>query len=108
MKIAIIGKGIVGSSLGNLCTSAGHDVVYGTRENLHEPILEPCDIVLLAIPFTAIASVVPKLASQVNKNKILIDATNPIKKDYSTLDEKDVGAKSAAEAILVERSEHAA
>ena len=61
MKIAVIGKGNIGGSLGSKWLAAGHDVVYGARDGSGEgpggaPVrtigdaLKDADVVVLAVP----------------------------------------------------------
>ena len=69
MKIAIIGTGRIGGTLGGRWRAAGHDVVYGSRTGSGEgpggaPViavgeaLAGADVVLLAVPGGAAADVV--------------------------------------------------
>ena len=90
MKIAIIGSGNIGGTLGRHWAHVGHEVMFSSRnpEKLAPMAKEVGakigtikeaaafgDVVLLAIPFGQVAEV----AFQVGRldNKILIDATNP-------------------------------
>jgi 8-hydroxy-5-deazaflavin:NADPH oxidoreductase len=61
MRIAVIGKGNIGGSLGTKWRAAGHDVVYGARDGSGEgpggaPVrgigdaLKDADVVVLAVP----------------------------------------------------------
>jgi NADPH-dependent F420 reductase len=95
MKLAIIGTGNVGGTLGRLWAELGHDIVYGVRDPsaakvqslLGEsgpraqamPIEEAVaagQVVVLAVPWTVAEGVVRRAGSW--SNKILVDATNPI------------------------------
>jgi hypothetical protein len=86
MRIAVIGKGHIGGTLGSKWRAAGHDVVYGARGGSGEgpggaPVrrigdaLSDADVVLLAVPGQAVPDVVreqgPALAG-----KVVIDAVN--------------------------------
>ncbi|HEY3735665.1 MAG TPA: NAD(P)-binding domain-containing protein [Streptosporangiaceae bacterium] len=86
MKIAVIGKGNIGGTLGTKWRAAGHDVVYGARDGSGEgpggaPVrsigdaLTDADVVLLAVPGQVLPDVVneqgPALAG-----KVVIDAVN--------------------------------
>jgi predicted dinucleotide-binding enzyme len=88
MKIAVIGKGKIGGTLGTKWTETGHDVVYGTRDGSGDgpggaPVrdigdaVEGADVVVLAVPGAAVPDVVnaqgPALAG-----KVVIDAVNRI------------------------------
>lgn len=88
MKIAIIGSGNIGGTLGRHWAHVGHEVMFSSRNPKKlEPMAKEVgaktgtikeaaafgDVVLLAIPFGRVAEV----AQQVGRldNKILIDAT---------------------------------
>jgi 8-hydroxy-5-deazaflavin:NADPH oxidoreductase len=86
MRIAVIGTGNIGGTLGQRWAAAGHDVVYGGRSEGGSgpggaPVtsiasaIDGAEVVLLAIPGPAVADVVgshgPALAG-----KIVIDAAN--------------------------------
>ena len=69
MKIAVVGKGNIGGTLGTRWQAAGHDVVYGTRDGSGEgpggapartmsDALADADVVVLAVPGQAVADVV--------------------------------------------------
>lgn len=88
MRIAVIGTGNIGSTLGGKWAAAGHEVTYGARMArddgpngapvmiVDDAILEG-DVVVLAVPGSAVAATVdaqgPRLAG-----KVVIDATNNI------------------------------
>jgi 8-hydroxy-5-deazaflavin:NADPH oxidoreductase len=96
MKIGIIGHGNVGKKLAALFSNTGHDVFVGKRnpegaQNASgyrigsiEQATAHGDTVLLAIPFVACEAVLSPLASAFS-GKIVIDATNPLKEDWSPL-----------------------
>jgi 8-hydroxy-5-deazaflavin:NADPH oxidoreductase len=106
MNIGIIGGGNLGAALARLAASAGHDVVVGRRQpdsELHElktdtidAACERGDIVVLALPCLACATVLPRLSSLL-AGKIVIDATNPLNPDWSPV--AFGGDNSAAEEI---------
>jgi predicted dinucleotide-binding enzyme len=88
MKIAVIGKGNIGGTLGSRWRAAGHDVVYGARDGSGEgpggaPVkgiaeaLEDADVVLLAVPGRAVPDVVNELGPALG-GKVVIDAVNRI------------------------------
>jgi len=69
MKIAVLGKGHIGGTLGSKWRAAGHEVVYGTRDGTGEgpggaPVrssgdaLDGAEVVLLAVPGQAVPDVV--------------------------------------------------
>jgi predicted dinucleotide-binding enzyme len=93
MRIGIIGAGNVGMTLGNAFVRAGHDVVYGSRDegrtaphagallgSIRGAVLD-AEIVVLATPFAAIESALGAAGDFAGKP--LIDATNPIGHDFS-------------------------
>jgi 8-hydroxy-5-deazaflavin:NADPH oxidoreductase len=86
MRIAVIGTGHIGGTLGGRWRAAGHHVVYGSRTGSGEgpggapvmPVGEAvtaADVVVLAVPGDAVADIVatngPALAG-----KVVIDAVN--------------------------------
>jgi predicted dinucleotide-binding enzyme len=93
MRIAILGAGHVGSTVGKLWSEAGHEVCFGTAHpEQHGDLVEAlggkasvgtpqqavgyADVVLLAVPLKA----VPELARSVGKalvGKVVLDAVNP-------------------------------
>jgi len=88
MRIAVIGTGHIGGTLGQRWQAAGHDVVYGSRQGAGEgpggaPVLPTgdalagADAVLLAVPGRAVADVIGPHGA-VLAGKIVIDATNNI------------------------------
>ena len=89
MRIAVIGAGHVGGSLGGKWQAAGYDVVYGARAVSADggpggaavlsvaDALTGADTVLLAVPGPAAAGVVGASAGLL-QGKIVIDATNNI------------------------------
>jgi 8-hydroxy-5-deazaflavin:NADPH oxidoreductase len=88
MKIAVIGKGNIGGTLGSKWSAAGHDVVYGTRDGSGEgpggaqvrgigAAVEGADVVVLAVPGQAAPDVVSELGAGL-AGKVVIDAANRI------------------------------
>ncbi|MCM0018455.1 MAG: NAD(P)-binding domain-containing protein [Tagaea sp.] len=106
MRIAIAGAGNVGTKLGMLARQAGHDVIYGVRTakgpeefpaaELSAAIAD-ADLVVLAVPFTACAEMLPPVATGL-AGKIVVDATNPLQADWSplALGEGNSGAQTIA------------
>ena len=100
MKIAVIGKGKMGSSLAELARKAGHTVTVGSRDP-KQPVLaaiKGVDMVVLAVPYAeALALADNKEIAKNLAGKILVDITNPLAPDYMSL---TVGhTTSAAEEI---------
>ena len=88
MRIAVIGKGNIGGSLGGKWRAAGHDVVYGARNGSGEgpggaPVcsigdaLKDADVVVLAVPGQVVADVVTEHGAAL-AGKTVIDAVNRI------------------------------
>ncbi|MEU4014847.1 NAD(P)-binding domain-containing protein [Microbacterium sp. NPDC028030] len=87
--IAIIGTGLMANALGIGWTRAGHDVRIGTRsvENAGlefeasfvgatDEAVEPAEVVVLAVPFPAVAPLVGALKDKL-AGKTIIDISNP-------------------------------
>jgi NADPH-dependent F420 reductase len=100
MRIAIIGTGNVGSGLARACVAAGHEVVLTARHAEHamkvasdvggtaaasnREAVEGAELVVLAVPSTAVASILDDVGSLV-AGKTLVDPTNPANRDYSDI-----------------------
>lgn len=89
MKIAILGAGNVGATLGKRFAENGHDVYFGVPnpEKYQDKSLsgklgtvsqatKDAEIILLAVPYNAVSEAV-KAGGDVS-GKIIIDATNPL------------------------------
>ena len=109
MRIAVIGKGNIGGSLGSKWRAAGHNVVYGAREAAGEgpggaPVLgigdalKDADVVLLAVPGKIVADVVSEHAAAL-AGTIVIDAVNRI--GAPEFDSRAVIAEAAPQARYV-------
>jgi 8-hydroxy-5-deazaflavin:NADPH oxidoreductase len=86
MKIAVLGSGNVGTSLGDGWSAKGHKVVYGSRSPGKETgsnrsfasvadAIAQSEVVVLAVPWDAVQEVVSKNDLS---GKTVIDCTNPI------------------------------
>jgi 8-hydroxy-5-deazaflavin:NADPH oxidoreductase len=86
MRIAVIGKGNIGGTLGSKWRAAGHDVVYGARNGSGQgpggaPVrsigdaLKDAEVVLLAVPGQAVPDVVNEQGAAL-AGKVVIDAVN--------------------------------
>jgi NADPH-dependent F420 reductase len=101
MKLAIIGSGNIGKSIGTWASKVGYDVTFSSRNPQHaqeaakaagnkassasiSDAVDQADMVLLAVPYGAVKEVLTGLGSKV-KGKVLIDATNALTADYSGL-----------------------
>jgi len=97
MRLGIIGAGHVGGSLGRLWEAQGHDVRFGVRDPGKEAggglpnsrmgtvadVAASGDVIVLAIPWDAIASALE--ATGPLTGKTVIDCTNPVLPDLSGL-----------------------
>ncbi len=102
MRIAIVGTGNVGGTLGTRWAKAGHQVVFGAREPGSESVRKltaeaggtasaatvseavgRSEVVLLAVPWPAAREVAEGFGDL--GGRVLIDATNPLKPDLSGL-----------------------
>jgi 8-hydroxy-5-deazaflavin:NADPH oxidoreductase len=88
MRIAVIGTGNIGGTLGGKWHAAGHDVVYGSRGGSGNgpggaPVtavgeaLAGADVVVLAVPGRAVAEVAAANGAAL-AGKVVIDAANRI------------------------------
>jgi 8-hydroxy-5-deazaflavin:NADPH oxidoreductase len=82
MRVAVIGAGRIGGTIGGRWEAAGHEVVYGLRDTAKKkgakPIadaLRSADTVLLAIPGAAVVQFAQQHAEELD-GKVVIDATN--------------------------------
>ncbi|HKP11664.1 MAG TPA: NADPH-dependent F420 reductase [Blastocatellia bacterium] len=95
MKIAILGAGDVGGTLGRRFAEVGHEVFFGVpnpRDEKHRSLADQigasaqfgtvaqaareAQIILLAVPYGAVADAIRECGDLTDK--ILIDATNPL------------------------------
>ncbi|WP_319529945.1 NAD(P)-binding domain-containing protein [uncultured Cohaesibacter sp.] len=94
MKIAVIGKGNIGSGLNKVLSEAGKDVAAFDKDDNLEAAVAAADVVILATPYGAAAEIAKEADFS---GKIVIDVSNPITEDFSGL---QVGhTSSAAEEI---------
>jgi predicted dinucleotide-binding enzyme len=93
MKIAVLGTGNIGGSLGEKWSAAGHDVIYGTRDPSSPKLVallaatpgakadnlagaaSSSEVVLFALPAKAVPAAAQALGKELD-GKTLIDATN--------------------------------
>lgn len=111
MRIAIIGAGNVGKALAGSATRAGNSVTVSstTGESAraaaeqtgaraaesNRAAVEGAEIVILAVPYSAVDDVLTSVGDAI-AGKVVVDATNPVKADYSGL---ATGERSGAEEI---------
>ncbi|HEU4406347.1 MAG TPA: NAD(P)-binding domain-containing protein [Polyangiaceae bacterium] len=96
MKVGVIGGGNLGRRLAALWQGAVHDVVVGVRGDERpgpgdafrlvpvEAAAAHGEAVVLAVPFGALARALPPLAPAL-AGKVVVDATNPVRDDWSPL-----------------------
>lgn len=115
MKISIIGTGNIGSHLGRLLSDKGHDEFVGSRnpeakkialENLAQRVkivsykeaFEYSKVIVMATPFHSHATADALREAKTFRDKILIDATNPLNPDYSPFlfEQATLGAEEIA------------
>ena len=112
MKIAIIGTGNVGAALGGSFVRAGHQVTFAARDAARtrdvaatvgartagtpSEAAAAADVIVLAVPYLEAAQVAHEIAGE-TAGKVLVDATNPLKADYTGLVTE--GGPSGAERI---------
>lgn len=100
MKITIFGKGNMGKAIGDNFDACGNEVEYAGREFIGEL----GDIIVLAVPYTAVDGILRKWGPKM-KDKVLIDITNPV--DFETMDHMLVpDGTSAAELIQEKHRAH--
>jgi 8-hydroxy-5-deazaflavin:NADPH oxidoreductase len=101
MKLAIIGSGNIGKSIGSWAAEVGYEVIFSARNIDHAKAaaeaaghgasaaevgesLKTADMVLLAVPYFAVHELIADIRPLL-KDKILIDVTNALNADYSGL-----------------------
>ena len=95
MKIGIIGAGWLGGTVGEVWAKAGHEVMFssrhpekhraraqklGARAGTKREAAEFGDVILLSVPYRALAQVAEELGA-VLAGKIVLDACNPYTPD---------------------------
>ena len=109
MRIAVIGKGNIGGSLGSKWIAAGHDVVYGARDGSGQgpggaPVtsigdaIEHADVVVLAVPGKVVGDVVAEHGAAL-AGKTVIDAVNRV--GAPEFDSRAIIAQAAPQARYV-------
>jgi NADPH-dependent F420 reductase len=107
MHVAIIGAGNVGSALSKAAVAAGHTVSVsatspekaaavaaetGARPAVNNvDAVTDADIVVLAVPGSAVTAVADELAPAVS-GKVVVDATNPLNATFTDLDIEETAA----------------
>jgi hypothetical protein len=79
MKIGIIGKGHVGTAIGEGLSRKGHEVKFGHRDP-KEPVAEAAswgEVIVLAVPYENVMDATKAIGSSADR-KVLLDVTNAI------------------------------
>lgn len=97
MKITIFGKGNMGKAIGDNFDACGNEVEYAGREFIGEL----GDIIVLAVPYTAVDGILRKWGPKM-KDKVLIDITNPV--DFETMDHMLVPDGTSAAELIQEKA----
>lgn len=90
MTVTIFGNGNIGQAVDKNFTAAGQTVEHIGNE---EGKTINGDIVVLAVPYDALDSIVARYSDQL-ANKIVVDVTNPV--NFETFDSLEVPADSSA------------
>lgn len=100
MRIAIIGAGSVGRALAQRLSAAKHSIAFGVRDPLatkhhdakalgefmkNDKAVTGAEVVILALPWTEAEAAVKALGAALD-GKVLADATNPIRADFTGLE----------------------
>jgi len=97
LKIALLGKGMVGGTLGRRWASGGHEITFGVRDPsapraralgsetgariaMIDDAVVGADVVTLAVPWIAVPEVLEQAGDL--EGVVLIDATNPLPIGY--------------------------
>src|SRR5664279_2281014 len=115
MRVDIIGAGNVGKVLGTAATAAGHSVVIAASDPAHAAAaaesagataaashvdaVEGADLVVLAVPGSAVSAVAAEIADAVGTG-VVVDATNPLNATYTDLDIVGVSGAADLQALL--------
>lgn len=101
MKLAVIGSGNIGKSIGAWAAKVNYEVIFAAKDEQHAQEAAKAagnhatsanvhtavalgDIILLAVPYETVKEVLSEVGSMLN-GKVLIDATNALTADYSGL-----------------------
>lgn len=112
MQVAVIGTGNVGRALGASLSRAGHSVVFAARDEdktrrvaaevgasaatRPADAARSADAIVVAVPYGELEATAAEVAGAAD-GKVVIDATNPLKPDYSGL--ANIGGPSDAERL---------
>jgi len=112
MRIAVIGAGRVGATLGRRWAELGHEVTFGVRDPDNDraraavagapgttastvaEAAAPADVVVLATPFDAVGHAIAAAGDL--RGKIVVDCTNPVGPDGLTVGTTTSGGELVA------------
>ncbi len=94
-NLSILGTGNMGQAIASIAAKGGHSVQQLGQDDLGTPITG--DVVVLAVPYPAVADVVAKRGAQL-AGRIVVDITNPL--DFETFDSLVVPSDSSAAAEI--------
>jgi len=103
MRIAAIGKGNIGGTLGTRWAAAGHEVRFGVRDPGPEEhgvggAIEASEVVLLAVPGGAVDDVLTEHGEALG-GRLVIDATNAVGADRMSHVEEIASAAPTATVV---------
>jgi 8-hydroxy-5-deazaflavin:NADPH oxidoreductase len=101
MKLAVIGSGNIGKSIGAWASRVGYEVIFSSKNLEHAKdaariagknsksdgipeAVAQADLVLLSVPYITVKEVLSGIGSLAN-GKTLIDVTNALSPDYTSL-----------------------
>ena len=93
--VSIIGTGNMGQAISAVVTAGGNTVELFGESDTGQPVTG--DIVVLAVPYPAVADVIAKRADQL-AGKVVVDITNPL--NFETFDSLTVPADGSAAAEI--------
>ena len=96
MKVAIIGAGNVGQALATSLVRAGHEVSLSASTPESARAAAEAEVTILAVPYVGAGQAVADEIRSAVAGRTVIDATNPIKPDFSGL---ATDARSGAEEL---------
>ncbi|MHB8415642.1 MAG: NADPH-dependent F420 reductase [Acidiferrobacteraceae bacterium] len=111
MQVAVLGTGKMGTAVGRRLARAGHAVIYGSRTPdeaqgrikdipakamTYEMAARAAECAIIAVPWAAVIDLMARLAQPLS-GKVVIDLTNPLSPDMSSL--VVGGTDSAAEQV---------
>ena len=99
--ISIIGTGNMGQAISGIVAKGGNTVDMFDQSDADKPVTG--EIVVLAVPYPAVADVIAKRADQL-AGKVVVDITNPL--NFETFDSLTVPAGSSAAAEIAAALPH--